>query len=125
MTQNKGKMCVYFDGACPKCIRDRQSFERLAGKAGEQICWIDITTQEQQLIETGIDPAKALTELHVKDENGQIHSELDAYIMIMNRVTLMRPLAWLTGLPLIRPALAGIYHWRVNRRLRRSGRLPV
>lgn len=123
MTQEKGKISVYYDGACPQCIRDRQTYEKLAGKAGENVCWVDITGQEQKLHELGIDPNKALTELHVKDENEQILSELDAYILLMSKVLVLRPLAWLIGLPLIRPFLATVYHWLVNRRLRRSGRL--
>jgi predicted DCC family thiol-disulfide oxidoreductase YuxK len=75
------------------------------------------------LRETGIDPHKALTELHVKDEKQQILSEMDAYILLMSKVPLLKPLAWLIGMPLIRPLLARIYHRQVNRRLRRSGRL--
>ena len=125
MTQDKSKISVYYDGACPQCIKDRQTYENLAGKAGEQVCWIDITGQEQLLHEAGIDPVKALTELHVIDENEQVHSELDAYILLMERVPILRPVAWLIGMPLIRPVLAGFYHWLVNRRLRRSGRFQV
>lgn len=123
MTQEKGNINVFYDGACPKCIRDRQTYEKLAGKAGENVCWIDITGQEQKLRELGIDPTKALTELHVKDEKERIFSELDAYILLMSKVPILRPVAWLIGLALIRPLLAGIYHWQVNRRLRHSGRL--
>ena len=73
--------------------------------------------------EIGIDPHKALTELHVKDENQRILSEMDAYILLMSKVPLLKPLAWLIGLPLIRPLLARIYHWQVSRRLSLSGRL--
>jgi len=43
--------------------------------------------------------------------------------LLMSKVPVLKPLAWLIGLPLIRPLLAKIYHWLVNRRLRRSGRL--
>ena len=71
----------------------------------------------------GIDPVKALTELHVKDENEKILSEMDAYILLMGKVPILQPIAWLIGLPLIRPVLAKIYHWLVNRRLHQSGRL--
>ena len=123
MNQEKAKITVYYDGACPKCVKDRQNYEKLAGKAGEDVCWMDITGQEEQLRKIGIDPRKALTELHVKDENQQILSELDAYILLMSKVPLLKPLAWLIGLPLIRPLLARLYHWQVNRRLRLSGRL--
>jgi predicted DCC family thiol-disulfide oxidoreductase YuxK len=123
MNQEKAKITVYYDGACPKCVKDRQNYEKFAGKAGEAVCWMDITGQEEQLRKIGIDPSKALTELHVKDENQQILSELDAYILLMSKVPMLKPLAWLIGLPLIRPLLARIYHRQVNRRLRRSGRL--
>ncbi len=123
MTQDKRKICVYYDGACPKCVKDRQTYEKLAGKVGDDVCWIDITGQEQRLCELGIDPVKALTELHVKDENERILSEMDAYILLMSKVPVLKPMAWLIGLPLIRPLLASIYHRLVNRRLYQSGRL--
>jgi len=119
----KGKITVYYDGACPRCVQDRQKYEKLAGKGGEAVCWFDITGQDERLRELGIDPRKALTELHASDENGQIHAELDAYRLLMGRVLLLRPLAWLIGLPLIRPVLARIYREGVTKRLRQSGRL--
>lgn len=123
MAQQGGKICVYYDGACPQCVRDRQRYEKLAGKACESVCWVDITGKEQSLREMGIDPAKALTELHVKDRDERILSELDAYILLMRQAPLLKPLAWLIGLPLIRPLLAELYHRMVIRRLKRSGRL--
>ena len=123
MNQEKAKIIVYYDGACPKCVKDRQNYEKLAGKSGENVCWMDITGQEEQLRKIGIDPRKALTELHVKDENQQVLSEMDAYILLLSKVPLLKPLAWLIGMPLIRPLLARLYHRQVNRRLRLSGRL--
>jgi predicted DCC family thiol-disulfide oxidoreductase YuxK len=123
MNQDKPKIIVYYDGPCPKCVKDRRTYEKLAGKAGENVCWTDITGQETLLREIGIDPHKALTELHVQDENRQILSEMDAYILLMGKVPLLKPLAWLIGLPLVRPLLAKIYHWQVSRRLRLIRRL--
>jgi predicted DCC family thiol-disulfide oxidoreductase YuxK len=121
MDTEKDKITVYYDGACPACIRDRQNYEKLSGKDAEQVCWFDITGQENQLRKLGIDPQKALTELHVKDENGKVVSELDAYILLMGKVPLLKPIAWFIGLPLIRTVLAKIYHWQVNRRLKARG----
>ncbi|WP_434148997.1 thiol-disulfide oxidoreductase DCC family protein [Methylocaldum gracile subsp. desertum] len=123
MNEDQGKITVYYDGACPRCVRERRRYERLAGKIGERVCWFDITGREDRLREIGIDPRKALTELHVRDENGRIASELDAYILLLERVAFLRPLAWLIGLPVIRPLLARLYHKMVIRRLRKSGRL--
>jgi predicted DCC family thiol-disulfide oxidoreductase YuxK len=123
MSEDEGKITVYYDGACPRCVRERRRYERLAGKSGERVCWFDITGREDRLREIGIDPRKALTELHVRDENGRIASELDAYILLLERVAFLRPLAWLIGLPAIRPLLARLYHKMVIRRLKKSGRL--
>ncbi|MGR8929904.1 MAG: thiol-disulfide oxidoreductase DCC family protein [Gammaproteobacteria bacterium] len=113
------QLTVYYDAACPQCRRDRKSYEKLLGDtSAEQVCWFDITGQDRHLREQGIDPEKALTELHVRDAEGNIASELDAYILLMNKVPRLKPIAWLIGLPLIRPLLAKLYHWQVNRRLR-------
>ncbi len=123
MNENQGMITVYYDGACPKCVKDRYQYEKLAGSAGKNIGWFDITGQEKWLREIGIDPQKALKELHVKNENQQLLSEIDAYIILMNKVPRLRPLAWLIGLPLVRPICSKVYHWQVNRRLRHGGRL--
>ena len=103
--------------------RGVENYEKLAGKSGEDVCWFDITGQNTHLRDIGIDPYKALSELHVCDEHQQIVSELDAYILLMSRVSLLKPLAWLIGLPVIRPLLSSLYHRMVNRRLKKSGRL--
>ncbi|MGD0961525.1 MAG: DUF393 domain-containing protein [Methylomonas sp.] len=117
------QLVVYYDGACPKCRRDRKNYEKLSGPAGEQIRWFDITGREQQLRDLGIDPNKALSELHVRASDGRVVSELDAYILLMKQAPLLKPVAWLIGLPLIRPLLAKLYHRQVDRRLRKRGLL--
>lgn len=127
MTDDASKICVYFDGACPSCIKDRDNYLRLAGKTSQQVSWIDITGKEQELQALGIDPHKALTELHIKIEKEHqpplILSELDAYIVLMKRTYLLRPLAWVIALPMIRPALSRLYHKMVFNRLKKSNRI--
>ncbi|MEA1081129.1 DUF393 domain-containing protein [Marinobacter qingdaonensis] len=117
MTGVQPKLVVFYDGACPTCIKDRRWYEKLAGKTGDSVEWLDITGRDDELRRQGIDPDRALRELHVKDADGQIHREMDAYILLMSRVPLLKPLAWLIGLPLIRPGLARLYHGWVSRRL--------
>jgi predicted DCC family thiol-disulfide oxidoreductase YuxK len=123
MKQDKARISVYYDGACPQCVRDRRNYEQLSGKSKDDIQWIDITGKESLLRSIGIDPRKALMELHVKDENQQILSEIDAYVLLMSKVPVLKPLSRVIGLPLVRPILSSVYHWRVNRRLRHTGRL--
>ncbi|SER68184.1 Predicted thiol-disulfide oxidoreductase YuxK, DCC family [Nitrosomonas sp. Nm51] len=123
MDQTEKKITVYYDGACPSCIKDREDYEKMSGEASAEIDWFDITGQDDQLRSIGIDPRKAKTELHVRAENQHVYSELDAYILLMNRVPRLKPLAWLIGLPVIRPILSSLYRWMVRRRLKASGRL--
>lgn len=116
-------MTVYYDGACPQCVRDRANYERLSGSSGKNIIWFDITDKDEHLRELGIDPQRALLELHVKSEDEQVLSEIDAYILLLRKVPILRPLAWLIGLPVVRPVLSKVYRRQVDQRLRRSGRL--
>lgn len=124
MPDSSDRLRVYYDGSCPGCIRDRRQYEKLAGKAADDVEWVDITGRDEELKAVGIDPDAALQELHVEDSEGNIHRELDAYILLMSRVPVLKPLAWLIGLPVIRPLLAKAYHRMVTRRLERTGRMP-
>lgn len=60
MNRNKGMITVFYDGACPKCVKDRCHYEKLAGSAGNNINWFDITGQDELLRKLGIDPQKAV-----------------------------------------------------------------
>ena len=122
MGEPEPEITVFYDGACPRCVRDRARYERWAGRAGESVCWFDIAGQDERLRALGIDPRRALTELHVLDERRRVRSELDAYILLLDRVPRLKPLVWLVGRPWIRPWLARLYRRSVERRLRRSGR---
>jgi len=115
---------VYYDGLCPGCRRDRARYERWAGEAGRQVVWCDVTEYQQTLHDKGIDPQAALLSLHVEDGEGRIREGIDAYVRLMRRVPRLRPLAWLIGLPGIKPLLRWGYDRWVRRRLARQGRLP-
>lgn len=123
MADSDHKITVFYDGACPRCVRDRQSYERLDPDAAKDVQWFDITGRDPELVALGIDPRKALTELHIRTADGRILSELDAYRVLMARIPRYRLLGWLMGLPLIRPLASRIYRWSVTRRLRWQGRL--
>ena len=78
MATKIAKIIVYYDAACPKCVKDRKNYEQMAGDSVDDVCWMDITGHDDKLRELGINPHKALTKLHVKDQNGQILSEINA-----------------------------------------------
>ena len=122
MKTGQQKIQVYYDGSCSQCVRDRDNYERLAGKGRDAVCWVDITGKEEELRELGIDPAKALKELHIRDEQDRVLSEIDAYIVLLRRIPLLVPLGLIIGLPVIRPCLSRLYRIMVDRRLRRERR---
>lgn len=93
---------VFYDAACPGCERDRAWYEKHVDE-GEQIQWLDINTHEQELDARGIDPKRAMLELHVEDEHGKVWQELPAYQILFSRLPGYRWLAWLIGLPVINP----------------------
>ena len=124
MKRDTGKITIFYEGACPICIRDRRRYERLARGAAERIVWFDINGREAQLRARGIDPEKALLALHVMDGRGRILSSIDAYVLLLDNIPLLKPLARLIDLPLVRPRLDARYRRQVRRRLARSGRLP-
>ncbi|SDM68789.1 Protein of unknown function, DUF393 [Franzmannia pantelleriensis] len=115
---------VYYDAVCPGCRRDRARYERWAGAAGDSVDWCDVTTHQQTLRDKGIDPQAALLSLHVEDAEGCIVDGIDAYVLLMQRVPRLRPVAWLIDLPGVKRVLAWLYDRWVRRRLAREGRLP-
>ena len=120
----QGVLRVYYDAVCSGCRRDRSRYERWAGEAGEEVAWWDVTEHQQLLRDKGVEPQAALLSLHVEEEDGRIVEGIDAYILLMRRVPRLRPLAWLIGLPGLKPLLRRLYDGWVRRRLAREGRLP-
>ncbi|MGF1683494.1 thiol-disulfide oxidoreductase DCC family protein [Photobacterium minamisatsumaniensis] len=118
---SKHVLTIFYDGACPSCIKDRDWFERRLGKQSN-VRWCDITGKEDYLKSIGIDPYWAVKELHVQHENGFIYKELDAYILLLKQVWYLRPLAWLMSIPLIKKRLSRRYRKAVDLRLEQQGR---
>lgn len=111
---------VYYDGACPICVREMKSYMRM-DRSG-RVDWFDITDQDEVLRAEGVDPVQALNELHVRRADGSIATGVDAFILLWRVVPLMRPVAWLIGLPLIKPLSEVAYRWVTVRRLKAEGR---
>ena len=89
MSDQRQPLTVYYDGACPDCVEDRETYERMATDDAN-VHWYDITGKGDELRERGIDPERALRELHVEDASGKIHRELDAYQLLMRRAPRLR-----------------------------------
>lgn len=117
----QGGYTVYYDGGCPRCVREMNWYRRF--DPGGQVRWVDIVGREPQLEAEGIDPRRALLELHLRYPDGRLVIGVAAFIVLWRQVPWMRPAAWLVGLPVVRPAVEAWYRWVTERRLRRTGRL--
>lgn len=115
---------VYYDGLCPLCRRDRTRYERWAGEAGREVVWCDLNVHQETLLEKSIDPQAALLSLHVEEQDGRVQEGIDAYVLLMQRVPRLKPIALLIGLPGLKPLLRWWYDLWVKRRLAKEGRLP-
>jgi len=86
----------------------QETYQKLSGQSGEPWCWFDITGQESRLRDLGIDPQKPYRNCTFAMPRVAVVSELDAYILLMNKVPLLEPNGLADqGLPLIRPYWPG------------------
>jgi predicted DCC family thiol-disulfide oxidoreductase YuxK len=123
LAEGESKITVFYDQSCPGCVKDRVLFERLAGRRAALFNWFDITSQDEVLRQIGIDPYKALRELHIEDTGGTIHSEMDAYSIMMKKIPILMPLGVFICLPGIKPVLSYFYRRTVEKRLICENRL--
>ncbi|ELR67617.1 hypothetical protein C942_01547 [Photobacterium marinum] len=119
---NKHCVTVFYDGSCESCVRDRFRFEQWLGKRSGQIEWFDITDKDDELWDIDIDPALALRELHVRDCNGVVYRELDAYIILLRLVWWLKPVIWFLQFPPLKRWVSQWYRQHVDQRLAREGR---
>lgn len=80
------KLLVWFDGACPLCIREIALMRRL-DKAGE-ISFIDVAQPEA---DCPLDRALLLARFHAS-ENGQMLSGAAAFAAMWRAIPVLRPL---------------------------------
>lgn len=115
---------VYYDAQCPLCRKERRRYERWSGRRAGEIGWLDVSEHEQTLREKGVVPAMALRSLHIETAQGQLIEGIDAYRLLMKRIPLLVPIAWIISLPGIKSGLRTLYDVWVKRRLKKQGRWP-
>ncbi len=122
---SKTSLHVFYDAQCPLCRKERRRYERWSGQHAADIDWLDVSEHESILREKGVDPAMALRSLHIETVQGELVEGIDAYRLLMKRIPWLLPVAWIIGLPGIKPALRAFYDAWVKRRLKKQGRWPV
>ena len=108
---------VFYDGKCGLCSKEIDYYRRIAPSG--IFDWQDITESADELNKNGVSLSDGLKYLHTKDNSGQLHIGVDAFILIWEQLKWWRVLAVFVGLPVIRTIASYVYrmfaNWRFNR----------
>ena len=110
---------VYFDGNCGLCRREIHFYQRIAST--KAVRFVDLSEQPDVLANEGVDALDALRLLHVRNEQKQLVTGVDAFRAIWKAIPPFGILAFLVGLPPIRPMVERAYAWFADRRFKRLG----
>ena len=92
MTQ--AKLTVWFDGACPLCLREIALMRRLDRRGA--IDFVDIGTEGAAC---PIDPALLLKRFHAREADGLLLDGAAAFAAMWRAIPLLRPLGHAARLP--------------------------
>jgi predicted DCC family thiol-disulfide oxidoreductase YuxK len=98
---------VYYDGKCGLCSKEINFFKRRTPK--HPILWHDIANDPAQLEGTGVSQAEALMFMHVRDAEGVMRTEVDAFIALWRQFSGWSLLSRFVSLPGIYQ-LAGVLY---------------
>ena len=97
---------VYYDGACPVCIREIDFMRSRRG--GDEITFSDISDPNTPVPE-GLDRERALARFHVRTSDGTLHDGAAGFAAMWNELPALRPLARVARLPGVLPVLERLY----------------
>ncbi len=117
------EITVFYDGQCPICINEVNRWQSAPFNC--TVHWFDITGQDEFLLRQGIDPGKALLELHLKTSDGKVLTSIDSYSLLLKQLPRWRWLGLLMALPGIKHSLKWIYDRMTLARLKKEGRWPI
>ncbi|AJI53288.1 hypothetical protein LA55_378 [Francisella philomiragia] len=91
---------VFYDGKCGLCSKEINHYKNIAPENIFE--WIDITEiSEESLNKENLDTLSCLKLFHVKDNEGNFHTGVDAFIIIWSQLNKWKKLATIIKLLLI------------------------
>ncbi len=108
---------VFYDGKCELCAGEIKYYRKIAPKG--IFNWQDITESSNELKKEGISLSEGLKLLHAKDDAGQLHVGVDAFVLIWKQLRRWHILAAFVALPIIRQIANIVYRAFANWRFKR------
>jgi predicted DCC family thiol-disulfide oxidoreductase YuxK len=87
---------VYFDGSCPLCRAEIEYYHRQ--DRGGALCFIDVS-QIDAIMPKGISRKQAMERIHVRANDGNVHSGAAAFVAVWTRLPNWRWAARAASLP--------------------------
>jgi predicted DCC family thiol-disulfide oxidoreductase YuxK len=108
-TQNMSQsgITVYYDGLCQLCSREIEHYKKMDGAC--DILFVDITAAGFDAKAEELDPHKIHQSLHVRDADGQIHTGVDAFIMIWSQLNSLKRIVPLASFGPVKKTLEAGY----------------
>ena len=82
--QQSPDLTVFYDGYCPLCSREIESYKRL--KLDTNIVWRDLAADADALQNENFNMTQALKLLHIKDAQGTLHIGLAAHLVLWRQL---------------------------------------
>lgn len=110
---------VFYDGACPLCIREMRMLGRRDRK--QRIRFVDISTADFDAASVGLTLRVMMDRIHGRLPDGTVIEGVEVFRRLYAAVG-FGPIVTLTRLPGVRQILDVAYRWFAKNRLRLAGR---
>lgn len=94
MSRPAEQLTVWYDGACPLCVREIALMRRLDGRRA--IDFVDVTSQSASC---PLDRDLLLSRLHAREPGGDVLSGAAAFAAMWRAIPLLRPFGLAARLP--------------------------
>ena len=112
-------LTVFFDGACPICVREIALMRRLDRRRQLEFC--DFSVQEYDAASSGFAAADLGAVIHARWADGSVITGVEVFRAMWEAVGL-GALARLSRLSLVEPLVLRAYAWFARNRMRLTGR---
>ena len=105
---------VFYDGKCGLCSKEINYYKTIANP--KKFTWLDVANNPNHLKLIDVTLSDALMQLHVLDNENNIHVGVDAFILIWSNLKFWRVLSFIVDLPIIKQIANLLYKKFAERR---------
>ena len=122
-TTANSTICVFYDGACPLCQKEVKRYQSLIYKKDEKIDWIDISKNQDALIDECINYDDAMRLIHIKDGSGVHQVGLEGILTLWDNIPYYRMVSrMIRKFPVSHPTFEKFYEFLAKHRMTLTGR---